>query len=141
MLEPTFKAIVIREIKSWYGIPHILTESEKKTSFQMMQQSLCTDLVYAILTTIVKHTSGIKKFEEHQWTHYKDYDFTNKHRFLLQYLPVSVAIKEKLGGEESKQKTSDETQSKFYIVDKEIWCTEYAPDIFQHLRLIDKFEM
>lgn len=65
---------------SWFG--HVVEDIEISSSFEKMQQSLCTELVYTILTTITQHTDGEQKKK------YQEYDFSNKKKYVLENLYV-----------------------------------------------------
>lgn len=84
--EPNYYFIWKREIRSWFGL---LTASEKQQSlaYTKMQQGLCTELVFSILTLITEHTSGECKNK------YKDYDFTNMSAFTLENLVITDRTK------------------------------------------------
>ena len=71
-------------------------------------------MVLTILTAVTKHTSGHSKYTKEEYAkhletgninrmevidRYKDYDFTNKYKFTLDYLKVENA--EKIDGNES----------------------------------------
>lgn len=65
--------------------------------------------------------AGRKKQVEDSSHAYTDLDFQSKHQFQIDSI---------------KRKDSDGNDQ---IFDKEIWCTEFAPDVFAQLRSIDGF--
>lgn len=56
------------------------------SSFSLMIQQLCNDLVYTMLYTVTKHTVGITKHGN--WTVYQPYDFNNKNKFVIETMLV-----------------------------------------------------
>ena len=48
-------------------------------------------MVLTILTAITDHTSGMAKYSNEDYHQYKDYDFTNKFKFILDHLKVEDA--------------------------------------------------
>jgi hypothetical protein len=99
--------MVIVEIRSWFG--YISPEMQKKSddmasqsTFSLMIQQLCTDLVYTMLYTVTKHTVGITK--QGRWTVYQPYDFSNKNKFLIETMLVKSSFFKK--GEESEEETT-----------------------------------
>ena len=83
------------EIRTWFGLTSI--EQQKKadmmathSSFSLMIQQLCNDLVYTMLYTVTKHTVGITK--QGRWTVYQPYDFSNKNKFVIENMLVKKSF-------------------------------------------------
>lgn len=139
-----------------------------------MQQGLCTELVFSILTLITEHTSGECKQK------YKDYDFTNMSAFTLENLLIAdrtkfikkdmldsrrrVSVKpQKVLDSHNQKKIEDADPAKMssfkqratyeddhsddgrqdleLLIDKQFQCIEYAPDVFAHLRNLDRITL
>ena len=86
------------EINSWFGWESF--EEQKKadmmatnSSFSLMIQQLCNDLVYTMLYTVTKHTVGITK--QGRWTVYQPYDFSNKNKFVIENMLVKKSFYKK----------------------------------------------
>ena len=83
--EPLNTFIILRELRSWFGLTTPRDKSNTLTStstYSLMNQQLSTDLVYAILKTITERTDGEVKRK------YKAYDFTNQNKFLIESMFV-----------------------------------------------------
>ena len=96
--EPVYYHMFKIEIKSWFGWESI--EEQKKadmmatnSSFSLMIQQLCNDLVYTMLYTVTKHTVGITK--QGRWTVYQPYDFSNKNKFVIENMLVKKSFYKK----------------------------------------------
>jgi hypothetical protein len=149
-------------------------DSSVSLVYQKMQKGLTLELVYIILKTITEHTVGYSK---NAWKNYQAYDFSNKHRFTMDFIVVDnpeafsgnkIAAK-KLGEQPQdkpkkiqdfnldKLKGKIKEQVQYFknkisrnnlravsrstvILDKEIKCVEYAPDVFEYIRVKDGIE-
>ena len=96
--EPVYYHMFKIEIKSWFGWESIKEQKKAdmmatNSSFSLMIQQLCNDLVYTMLYTVTKHTVGITK--QGRWTVYQPYDFSNKNKFVIENMLVKKSFYKK----------------------------------------------
>jgi hypothetical protein len=131
-----------------------------------MQKGLCTELVFSILTLITDHTSGETKrnYQDYDFTNMSSFTLDNlfvkdPSKFVgddINFQSRRAAVRTPRNNRsfsdiESKKflnfKPNNINESDFveqepahedvFMIDKEIKCTEYAPDVFSKLRDLD----
>lgn len=124
-----------------------------------MNAQNCIELVYTILHSITYYTKGVPKtMKKNEYKIYQNYDFENKHPQHIEALVISNPEKLQLykrNLEVGKSRMNrirrsfisnpyprNEEFGNFQeiIIDRDITCIEFAPDVFAHLRIQDGFD-